>query len=82
MVTIYTELPKKDKSAKKVLTLVGKHEAMLRMICEENASLFTKIKNDSDIGKITYRSLSATEAKIDIGYVYLWKDYIIEFDVS
>ena len=82
MVTIYCEPPKKNKAAKKVLVLVGKHEAMLRMICEENQSLFSKINNDSDIGKITYKSLSATEAKIDIGYVYLWKDYIIEFDVS
>jgi len=53
----------------------------LRSICETNTKLFSK-KSDDELGKITFISLSSTEAKINIGNVYLWKDYVLLFEVS
>ena len=81
MLTIYNE------NKRKLLILQGNPEAMLRSICETsidkktNEKLFSKTIND-EIGKITFTSLSSTEAKINIGNVYLWKDYILIFEVS
>jgi hypothetical protein len=61
--------------------LHGQPESYLRAICEDNEKLFAKKANDT-LGKITFKSLSSTEAKINVGNVYLWKNYIIEFEVS
>lgn len=77
MLTIFNE------TGKKMCMLGGNAEALLRMICDEpkNAKLFSK-ETDDDAGKITFKSLGNTEAKVNIGVFYLWKDYVLKFEVS
>lgn len=75
MVSIYNE------KGRKLIVIYGNAEAILRSICETNTKLFSK-KTDEELGKITFISLSSTEAKINIGNVYLWDGYIVEFEVT
>ena len=74
MVTVYND------KKKRIFSLSGNPEALLRQICEQNPTLFTK-ESDDALGKIKFTSLSSTEAKINIGNVYLWKDYTLYFEV-
>ena len=75
MVTIYNE------NKRRLINLHGNAEALLRQICEENPKLFKK-KTDEAKGKITFKSLGGTEAKTNIGYFYLWKNFVLDFEVS
>lgn len=74
MVTIYND------KGKKIMLFVGKTEAMIRFVCENNQKFFKKKVDDS--GKISFKLLSSVEARIDVGFVYLWKDYLLIFDIS
>ena len=91
MVTIYSDSKKKNVMGRMVVSYTGKDETTLRQICEENLEiniekntkkLFIKTKSDPDIGVIIFKSISTTEAKLVNSKIYLWKDYIIEFDIS
>ena len=75
MLTIYND------KMKKLNVIHGNTESLLRQICEENPKLFKK-KSDDIKGKINFKSLSNTEAKTNIGYFYLWKNYVLDFEVS
>ena len=80
MLTVYNE------KKKKLFVLRGNAESILRTICEENSKddsklLFSK-KVDDIKGKVTFKSLSSTEAKTNIGFFYFWKNYILDFEVS
>jgi len=80
MVTIYNE------KGRKLFVIIGNADAMLRSICETAANnktekkLFSK-QIDDELGKIKFKSLSSTEAKLNIGSVYLWQDYTLIFEV-
>jgi len=74
MLTIYNE------KNQKLNQLRGNVEALLRQICEENPKIFKK-KQDDINGKITFKSLSNTEARTNIGFFYLWKNYVLDFEV-
>ena len=79
MLTVYNE------KKKRLFTLHGNVESIIRTICEENSKvdsmLFYK-KQDNVNGKITFKSLKSTEARTNVGNFYFWKNYIIDFKVS